>query len=250
MKKILSTLVLSAGILFHIQAQDKITFKLNPEQGKSIPMEMIMKTDVAGSQNIIMDMNLKMTMTATKVTDTDITYETKYTALKTDVDAGLMTISYDSSREPANDMEQMMASQLKPILESTLTIVMDKQAKVLQLDFPNVNDQAFDKSSMQSMSVSFPEKAVSIGESWETSTDMEKLGGSAKTTNTYVEKNAEGYKIDVNGVIKNQEGVDIGTVSGFYILDPVTHFTKSSNISTSIDMQGNKIISSVILREI
>lgn len=249
MKKFLSTLVFSAAILWNSQAQDKVTFRLNPEQGKTIPMEMIMKTDIVGAQNIIMDMTMKMNMTATQVADTAITFESKYTAIKTDVDAGLMTISYDSSKEPANEMEQMVASQFKSILENSLTIVMDKQANVVQMDFPNVNDQVFDKSSMQSMSVALPEKAIAIGETWETSTEMDKLGASVTMKNTLVEKNAEGYKIDVNGVIKSAEGADIGTITGVYILDPKTHFTKSSNMSTSIEMQGNKIVTSVVLRE-
>lgn len=249
MKRFLTSLLLVSTIAVSTQAQEKVTFKLNPEKGKVIPFEMLMKSDVEGAQNMIMDMTMKMNMVAAEVTDSSIKYQAKYTQLKTDINAGIMTVSYDSSKEPSNQMEEMLASQLKPLLESTLTMTMDKSGKVIDMDFPNVPDQAFDRSSMQGMSVSYPDRPLSIGESWENEVTLPQLGTKGKNVNTFAEKNADGYKITITGTYVDDSGKTIGTTNGYYIIDPKTFFTKSSVVNTSMEVQGNKITSSIELRE-
>ena len=250
MKKLIITAILSSCILFVSQAQDKVTFKLNPVQGKVIPYEMIMKTDLEGPQNVIMDMNMNMSMTATQVTDTEITYETKYSKVTTDLDAGLMIINYDSSREPANQMEEAFASQMKPMLENTLTMKLDRQGKFLDMQFPNVAAQAFDKSSLQGLAVSYPTKAISIGESWESDIELPQVQAIGKTINTYTEKLPQGYKITVKTNYVDASGNNIGSAEGYYIIDPNTHFTSYSTATTTLEMQGAKVSTSLELKEI
>lgn len=249
MKKLFTTLLVAATVILNVQAQEKVSFKLNPEKGKVIPFEMIMKSDIEGTQNMIMDMTMKMNMTATDVTESAIKYEAKYTQLKTDVNAGIVTISYDSSKEPANQMEEMMASQLKPILESTLSITMDRSAKVIDMTFPNVPEQAFDKSSIQGMSVAYPEKPIAIGESWDNEIALPQFNLKGKNVNTFESKNADGYKINVAGTYTDDSGKTIGTTNGYYIVDPKTFFTKSSVITTNMELQGNKVTTSMELKE-
>lgn len=250
MKRFLSTLFIASAVLLSAQAQEKVTFKLNPEKGKVVPLQMIMKSDIEGAQSMIMDMTMKMNMVATDISATSIKYEAKYTQLKTDVNVGMMTISYDSSKEPSNQLEETMATQLKPLLENTLTITMDRNAKVTDMDFPNVPDQAFDRSSIQGMSVAFPDRPLAVGDSWMSEITLPQLNAKGQTKNTFTEKNSEGYKISIAGTYTNDTGKEIGTMSGYYILDPKTFFTKSSIVNTSIEMQGNKITSSVELKEI
>lgn len=250
MRKIISTLFLSTALILGAHAQKKTTFKLNPTKGQEIPYEMLIKSDIQGPQNMIMDMSMKMSMTATDVTAEEIKYNAKYSQVKADINAGIMTIAYDSSKEPANQMEEMMASQLKPILENTLTITMDKSAKVIDMQFPNVSEQAFDKSSIQGMSATLPTNPVAIGETWEVDTDLPKLNAKSKTINTYAEKTAEGHKINVTGTYTDAEGKTVGTSTGYYILDPVTFFTKASSVETKMEVQGAKIVSTVELKEV
>lgn len=250
MNRLFTTLFIAATITLSAQAQEKITFRLNPEKGKVIPIEMIMKSDIEGAQNMIMDMTMRMNMTATEVTESSAKYEAKYTQVKTDINAGIVTISYDSSKEPSNQMEEMMSTQLKPLLENTLSITMDKNAKVLEMDFPNVPAEAFDRSSIQGMSVAFPDKPLSIGDSWENEISLAQLGAKGKNVNTFAEKTADGYKINVAGTYTDNAGTSIGTSTGYYILDPNTFFTKHSVVNTTIEVQGNKISSSIELKEI
>ncbi|SKC04281.1 hypothetical protein SAMN05660841_03811 [Sphingobacterium nematocida] len=250
MKRLFTTLFVASTIVISTQAQEKITFKLNPEKGKVIPIEMIMKSDIEGAQNMIMDMTMRMNMTATEVTESSAKYEAKYTQVKTDINAGIVTISYDSSKEPSNQMEEMMATQMKPLLENTLSITMDKNAKVLAMDFPNVPAEAFDRSSIQGMSVAFPDKPLSIGDSWENELSLAQLGAKGKNVNTFAGKTAEGYKINITGTYTDNAGTNIGTSTGYYILDPNTFFTTHSVVNTVIEVQGNKISSSIELKEI
>lgn len=249
MKK-LSSLLLLVCFTIYTHAQEKVLLRLAPQQGETNTYEMIMKSDIEGPQSMIMDMNMGLTMTATEVTPETITYESKYGKIRTDINAGMMTISYDSEKEPENQMEEMMASQFKPLLESTLSIVMDKKAKVISMDFPNVPEEAFDKGSIQGMSVSFPEHEIAIGASWSSEIELQQLGAKGTTTNTLAEKTADGYRVTVSGTYTDANGNSIGTATGHYVLDPKTFFTKTSNVTSEMEFQGSKITSTVELREV
>jgi len=246
----LSSLLLFVFFITYTQAQEKVLLRLAPQQGETKTYEMIMKSDIEGPQSMIMDMNMGLTMTAKEVTTDSITYESKYGKIRTDINAGMMTISYDSEKTPENQMEEMMASQFKPLLESTLSIVMDKRAKVISMDFPNVPDQAFDRGSIQGMSISFPENEIAIGDSWDSEIALEQLGAKGTTTNTLTEKTADGYRVSVSGNYTDNSGNSIGTATGYYVLDPKTFFTKNSTVTSEMEFQGSKIKSTVELREV
>lgn len=249
MKK-LSSILLLFCLITYTHAQEKVLLRLAPQQGETKAYEMIMKSDIEGPQSMIMDMNMGMAMTATEVTAESITYQAKYTKIRTDINAGMMTISYDSEKTAENEMAEMMASQFKPLLESTLSIVMDRKAKVISMDFPNVPDEAFDMGSIQGMSVSFPEHEIAIGETWDSEIELEQLGAKGITTNTLAEKTSDGYRIAVSGTYTDANGTSIGTATGYYILDPKTFFTKTSNVTSEMEFQGSKIKSTVELREV
>lgn len=248
MKRLLILLLITSATI--VTAQEKITFKLSPQKGKVMPFEMTMKSDVEGTQNMIMDMTMKMNIEATEITEASIKYQAKYTQLKTDINAGFVSISYDSSVEPTDQMSKTMAAQLKPILENTLTITMDNNAQVVDMDFPNVPEAAFDRSGIQGMSIPYPSYPIAIGDSWENEIALPQLTIKGKNKNTFTEKTAEGYKITVAGTYIDDQGKTLGTTSGYYIVDPQTFFTKSSIVKTKLEMQGNKITSSAELKEI
>ncbi|WP_140936793.1 DUF6263 family protein [Sphingobacterium lumbrici] len=249
MKKLTSTLLLICFII-SAHAQEKVLLRLAPQKGETKTYEMIMKSDIEDPQSIIMDINMGFTMTATEVTSESITYESKYAKIRTDISAGMMTMSYDSEKTAENQMEKMMASQFKPLLENTLSIVMDKKGKVVSMDFPNVPEEAFDKGSIQGMSVSFPEHEIAIGESWSSEIELEQLGAKGTTTNTLAEKTADGYRIAVSGTYTDANGNSIGTATGYYVLDSKTFFTKTSNVAIEMDVQGSKVKSTMELREV
>jgi len=195
----------------------------------------------------MMDMKMGLTLTPSTVTDNDITLDIKYTKVKMDINAGMMMLSYDSSEESDNEMSKAIGAELKPILENNLTLTIDKNGKVKEANFPNVSEQAFDKSSLQGFSVGYPDKEIAIGETWESNSSIGQLGISGTVINTLAEKTPEGYKITFKGNYLGQDGSQIGTTDGYYIVNPKTFITKNSIVNTNIEAQGQKITTSVEL---
>ena len=240
MKKTFSTLFI-AFMAFGSFAQQKVLFKLAPENNKPIKYEMINKMDIDGPQTLIMDMIMHMDLTYVETGDTSINVSGKYSYAKVDLDAGMMTASYDSSKEPTTDMEKMFAQQFKPLLENTLTYSMNKFGKINDVDFPNVSDQLFDKSSVNSFGVTYPTNPIAVGDSWTSENTMEQMGVKAKGKYTLVEKTAAGYKIDSDVILEDASGTSVGTSKGHFIVHPKSFITVSSSTVTSIEMQGASI---------
>ena len=239
MKKIFGTFLVTF-LALNSFAQ-KITLKLSPEYNKPVKYEMVSKMDIDGPQTLIMDMTMQMDMTYTKFQDSLIQISTKYGQVKVDLDAGMMAASYDSSKEPSNEMEKAFATQFSPLLENTLTYTMNKQGVISNIDFPNVSDQVFDKSSLSSFGTTYPLHSISIGDSWNSESKMENLGVNAKSTYTLTEKTAEGYKIESVVKLEDATGNNVGTTTGHFIVDPKTFVTISSSSESNISIQGTTI---------
>lgn len=239
MKKILTTLLISFITLSSFA--QKIKMNLAPELNKPFKYEMISKMDIEGPQTVIMDMIMIMDMTYSTLEDSLINVSAKYSSIKVDLDAGMMTASYDSSKEPSTEMEKMFASQFKPLLENTMTYTTNKLGQIKNIDFPNVSEQLFDKNSLNSFGTPYPAHAISIGDTWTGETKMEQFNLQAKATYKLVEKNAEGYKIESSVVMEDATGNNVGNTTASFIVDPTTFTTISSSTSTSISMQGATI---------
>lgn len=229
-------------------AQEPIDFKINPEIGKPLRFDMLMKTDVDGSQSVIMDMNMKMEVLPVKKEDENFTMENVIKAVKVDLNAGMMTVSYDSETESDDETAKMLGAEFSKIIDQKITTTVSEKGKTEDIDVPgSFSAQGFDPSTFSNISPSFPEKAVKPGESWNSTTEMDEhpLISEMKMTSTYREENVDGYIIDVKGTIMDNSDNEIGTISGDYTLDKKTLFTKSSAIKTTIEAQGAKIVSDV-----
>lgn len=231
-------------------AQKAVDFKLNPEIGKPLKINMLMKTDVEGPQSVIMDMNMGMEMVASQKDGENFTIENTTKTIKVDIDAGMMTMSYNSEEEAADEMAKALGEQFSKIIDQKITIVMTEKGKTLDVNLPeSFAGQGFDKSSFANISASLPENAVSPGESWSSSYEMtdNPLIAFVEQTSTYREESAEGYVIDVEGKMKDGSDNEIGSVKGHYILDKTTHFTKNAVLTTSIEVQGTKVVSDITM---
>lgn len=249
MRKTILTGALAFFIAFGTQAQEKFNLKIKLEKDKPINYEMLMKMDVQGPQDVMMDMSMDMTLKPIEVTPDLIKLEAKYTKVRMDMNAGMMMVTFDSSEEPKDEISKAIGAQIMPLLDASLKMTMDPYGKVLEVEAPNVAEGMFDENSLKSISLGFPNKDITIGESWETTSDS-KLGGPITITNTLVEKTADGLKIETKGKILDAEGKEIGTQSGFYIIDSKTYLTKSMEASTNLEVQGQKVSSSMTLKMI
>ncbi|MBD1421122.1 DUF6263 family protein [Sphingobacterium chuzhouense] len=247
MKRLFITgLALCIGFLTF--AQETVDFRLNPEIGKPLQLKMLMKTDVDGPQSVIMDMNMKMELLPAKKENENFTLENVIKAIKADIDAGMMTISYNSEEEATDETTKMLGQQFSKIIDQKISSVVTEKGKTIDIDLPpSFAAQGFDASSFSNMSPSFPDKAVAPGESWENTAEIadNPLFSKIEMTSTFREESADGYIIDIVGKMLQETGGEIGIMSGSYTLDKQTHFTKSSSIKTTIEAQGAKIISDV-----
>src|SRR5690606_9726607 len=247
MKTILIT-CLSVCLTFTVLAQKAVNFKLNPEIGKPLHFNMFMKTDIDGPQSVIMDMKMKMEMLPAKKENENFTIENVIKAIKADIDAGMMTVSYNSEEEPVDETAKMLGEQFSAIIDQQISSIITEKGKTIAVDLPvSFASQGFDASSFSKMSPSFPDKAVIPGESWESSSDVAEnpLFSKIEMTSTFREESADGYIIDIVGTMLQETGGEIGRMSGSYTLDKQTHFTKTSAIKTTIETQGATIVSDV-----
>lgn len=248
MKKLIMITFLASQSLMLGFAQDAVSIKIKPEIGKTETYNLIMKTDIDGPQSLIMDIVMSMDMTATEVQDSVYSFESKYTRIRTDMDAGLMMVNYDSEKEPENPMEEMMAKQFQVLLDNSITTYMTEYGEVVDVNLPEGIENIFDSSNfLQSFSLSLPKHAITLGESWETQLGSNPFAASSSLKMTYREKNDDGYIIDIEGEFLNAENEVLGTTAGQYVLDGQTFMTNASKISTTVEVEGSKIISELSL---
>lgn len=231
-------------------AQKAVDFKLNPEIGKPMTINMLMKTDIDGPQSVIMDMNMKMLMNATKKESNNFTIENVTKSVKVDIDAGMMTMSYNSEEEPVDEMAKMLGEQFSKIIGQTITMLISEKGKTLDIQIPENLAEGLDRASFSNLTTTLPEKPVAPGESWTSVVEVEENPILSKTemVSTFREENADGYVIDVTGKLFDQTGESAGSITATYTLNKKTHFTKSGVVKTLIEVQGAKIQSDITLQ--
>ena len=100
----LSLAFLSFFLITTSNAQDKVLLKLKPDLNNPIAQKLHMTIDVnAGAQSTMIDATMLSLTTNTAATDSTLTYSTKFTEMIMAMDAGMMTINYDSKNPDANE---------------------------------------------------------------------------------------------------------------------------------------------------
>ncbi|WP_437919433.1 DUF6263 family protein [Sphingobacterium sp. LRF_L2] len=228
-------------------AQKTINFQLNPEIGKPLIINMLVKTDVDGPQSIIMDMAMKMTMTPTQRVDEKITIENVTNSIKTDINAGMMTMSYNSEQEPQDEAGKMLAAQFSKIVGQTITMVLTSKGEALDIILPEGMQETVDKSTFSNITTPLPAESISIGASWKHEAEMSNNPIIAKTesTSTFKEETSDGYVIEVVGKLLDESNNEIGTISGLNTLDKKTFITKKAQVKTIFESEGTKIVSDI-----
>jgi len=236
-------------------AQEAVDFRLNHEIGKPFRIDMQMRTDIEDPQDASIDMAIKMAMkmetVSTKKENGNFTMETTTKTIKMDMNAGEMALSYNSEEEgSADENTRVLWEQLQRLIGKTVVVVMTEKGETLSVQLPEgFAGQGFDETSFSVMATVFPDKPVRSGESWNAVTKTTDNPIVAKTdlVSTYREESADGHVVDIVGTISDSTGNEVGTLSGYYVLDKKTHFTKSSEIKTKIEVEGKKLTNTIAL---
>jgi len=231
-------------------AQEAVDFRFNLEIGQPMHINMQMKTEIEGTQEVSMDMAMAMEMIPTKKEDGHFTMAYTTKTIKMDMMSGMMEMSYDSTEEPGNEAAKVVGEQLQKILNRQIVLVMTEKGEMVNAELPEgFAEQGFDKTTFSNIASPLPGKPVVPGESWTTLTKMSDNPMVAQTdlVSTYREESAEGHVVDIVGTVSDASGNKVGTLSGYYVLNKKTHFTKSSAIKTSIEVEGMKVTNSLMM---
>ncbi len=242
MKKILLLFVLSAAALSSKAQQ--VNFKINVPLNSAYQSVTTMKTDLDGAQSMIMDMVVKNTLTNTKQEGGTFTFQSITNAVKVDMDAGMMTMSYDSENPSDDEMSKMLAGEMDKLIGKKITMNMSAKGELLNFQQENEEDgPSGNPFENMGITASYPDKAVNPGETWES--QVENAGMLVKMLNKYVGKTADGYVIESKGEVLSETSEKLGDYLANYTLDEKTHFTKTATIKMDMSIQGQKVLSEV-----
>lgn len=229
MKKILA-LVLIAFTTISI-AQESVKLRLNYKKGDSFIMKMNMNQNMP-----VMSMNMKMDA---KIDVIDVKGDIYNSEMKfTKIDMGMlqggmqMSASTDDKDEDLDQMSQQMKAQLDPMLNVVITSETDNLGNVISIKAtPNL--PGMDQMKNQSGSISYPEKALRVDDTW--SEEKTEQGMVTKTTYKVTSISKDVVGLDVTGVIS---GIAEGVLSGEMEIDREMGIPKSSNLEMDMKVQG------------
>lgn len=240
MKKLLVLFLLSSGVLA-TKAQE-VEFKMKLPLNQPYKAVTTMKMDVDGEQSMIMDMSTKSSITATKFESPNYTFENVTDAVKVDMDAGMMTLSYDSENPSDDPTSAMMGAQFEKLIGKKMVMVTTDKGKLISSEGIEGMDSAFDNLGM---TATYPDKKVKPGDTWPSEADSK--GVKTKANNKYIGKVAEGYQVETIGELFDEADKKIGSFTANYIVDSETFFTKSATIKMDMEVEGQKVITDMVM---
>ncbi|MGX1641692.1 MULTISPECIES: DUF6263 family protein [Sphingobacterium] len=240
MKKLLILFLLTSAAL--VTKAQEVDFTMKMPLNKPFKSVTNMKMDIEGEQSMIMDMVMKSTINVSKYESPNYTMENTTDAIKVDMDAGMMTISYDSEKPSDDPTAAIMAAQFEKLLGKKMTIITSDKGKMISMEGVEGTDSSFENFAM---TTTYPDKPVKPGDTW--TSESTNKGIKTKAINKYVGKTAEGYQVETTGEMFNDSDTKIGTMSSTYIADTETLFTKSATIKMQMDVEGQKVTSDITM---
>lgn len=243
-------ILISLTSFFVSNAQDAISLKLKPEIGVPLNYNLAIKTDIDGPAPAIINLNMKLEITPTKKEDHIFTINNLTKSIQADVDAGLITMSYDSEEGTEDELSKTLGDQFSKIINKNITLQVNELGQFINITMPDeLNEEEFDQSSFSNITTVLPNHPINIGSSWNSSYEMDDnpIIGKVTSTSTLLEANDNSYTIDVIGTVANKELDEIGDVSGFYMLDKETGLNKNSKITTTIKTNGIVLTSEITM---
>jgi len=224
---------------FHSQGADKYVLEFNLEKGKTYKQHTVadvnMKMNAMGQATVIGTKT--ETVTAFKVTDRkndifDIRMSYQKMKISTDSPMGKMTIDSD---DPDNSSNKEVANAIKSLAETPVDVQLTKEgnvvsvtgadklaekfgggsAQMLQMSGLQLSEGAI-KMEFERMSVYFPGKPVSTGDSWNTAKTISTGGFDVinKMTLTLKEVKDNIAVLEVNTTLETPEGGAVMSIQG------------------------------------
>ncbi len=245
--------------------------RYSPEKGKTGKMIMDYKMDISMDmmgqsmsmdQTMEMGANLNVIENDGKQSTSKITYDFFAMTMENPM---MGTMSYDSRKETNEGMlAETMDAAMEEMMNSEITVVTDIHGKTISSEgsVGNVNQTQGSMDMMSMMSLShFPEKAISIGESWKRTIDDE--DSPMKMDITMTLKNVSNGKVTIDFVsdvtqndnykVEGEDGEEVdmdmsGTQNGTFIYEQKTMWLIEGIINQDLKMKVEQMGMSIPMK--
>ena len=238
MKNLLVALLL--GITMVSVSQEKVLLRLNYEKGDVYEMKMEVSQKM-GAGLMSMDSEITMHQEIKSVSDKEYESDMKITSMVMNVSQGGQLMSYDSNNkeEELSQTNEAMKAQMAPMMKVLITTKGDNLGKVIETKVePNI--PGANNLTQQSSNVVYPEKAVSVGDTWSMNKDTNgmKLNFIYKV-NSITAKN---IVVDISGDVT---GIGTGNITGTMNIDKKTGVALTSKIEMLMKVQEQDLKTNV-----
>lgn len=233
MKNIIITSIALLITITCTKAQEKIHFKIKPEIGKNIKYELTTTSEMEG-EGKIMDMSMGLSYKPTSIQMDTISLDILFTHFKINMD--MMGLNYDSTKESTDESSKEIEKEIKPLFETPTSVKINTSGKVVEKPETSADNVLVGNISLDNFSIAFPDKPVSLGESWDSEIFYQQAGRTVPIKYTYVETNMEGHRLKSEVLLDNQ------LMSGYVIINPKTHLVDKSYMELNNPQVKLKVI--------
>lgn len=230
MKKLLILLLVVSSTIS--VAQESVLLRLKYKKGDVYSLKMKQSMN---SPAMIMSNNVDMEMSVLDKDGSVYTSEMKISKMTMDMLQGGMQMSYDSTKkdDELDEMGKMMKAQISPTLKMVITTKMNSLGEVLDTKVvPNMpNAEQF-----SSQSVSYPKKAVKVGDTWNDEKNAQGMKTVIEYKVTKITKNI--VFLSTTGKVS---GAGTGTLNGTLEIDRKFGIPLSSSMKSTINAGGQEM---------
>ncbi len=233
MKKI--SLFIAFVLSVQILAQEKVTLRANYKKGDKFTVQMNFGMTSIGA---MLNNNTTMEQEVTDFSNGVYTMTSKISKISMNMMRGEMKASYDSAAKD-EDLDQrgkQIKQQFAPAFKLAIISKNNVYGKVISIDVkPSSSPLAIQYKNQLNNSVAFPEKAVGVGDTWQTKINANGL----KTNITYTVKSISLKEVivEING---KTSGIAEGVSKGSMTIDRTLGIPVKSKINIVEKAEGQE----------
>ena len=245
-------LVLIGLATLSFMANDGVTLRLKPQQGKTYTVttkaNIMMMMEVQGqTMNQTQNMETRQTFTPTSVTDSESVLESQIEGLKMTMSVMGQKLEYDSDHpEKTSPMLAGQTKEMDNAIKKMSTCKYDAMGNI-------VDSLSIEMSQLSAAIIELPEKEVKVGSTWSFTKNQSVNGMEMKANYTYTVTAISKKSVDVS-ISGKVEGTGAGEINGTYTgtasITPQTGLVTTSsmkqNISMTISEQGLSIPTTMV----
>ena len=239
MKKIL--LAITMLLTFAIQGQEAIKLRVQYNEGDSYLMKVVTSQDMGAI--MANSFTVQMIMDIVGKEGENFLTESKFKNVSMEMVQGGKTINYnsDTPEDQLDDVGKMMKLQMDPMMKALVKATISPRGESSNLTVVPANAmQAGDFANQNG--VVYPEKAVKVGDSWDSSREANNV--TLNTTHTVSEITSDTVKLEVTG---KASGMATGTISGYVNINRANGIPRESKVVVKMDVMGQSVLTEAIV---